>query len=139
MANIKIFIKDLEKFNKQIEDDLTKLHKEVAFQILKRFLSHGRFVGSTPVDTGRAIANWRIDINKIDTGTTEKTDPSGQSVLTGVMNKIAILQPFEIIWISNNLPYINRLMIEGYSKQTPPGAVQLTIAEVIQFLRNKYQ
>lgn len=40
-----------------------------------------------------------------------------------------------IYWLSNNLPYIERLEY-GYSKQTPAGMVRLSIEEVKRHYTN---
>lgn len=127
------FSLDLKNFKKKIKKDFLTVQRDAAFQILLRFLLHGRYVGSTPVDTGRAIHGYRVSIGSPATDTSnEQTD------LFSLKNEVDKLSDYDIIFISNNIPYIKRLMVEGYSKQTPPGAVNLTIAEVLQHLKHKY-
>ena len=137
--NVAPFTKDLDNFKDTVKKDLVKLHKETAFQILKRLLSHGRFIGATPVDTGRAISNWRLDIDKVDLSTIDQIDETGQQAFNFTVGKLSKLKEFQVIWITNNLPYIDRIMNQGWSKQTPRGSIALTIAEVIQFLQQKYK
>lgn len=133
MATAKQFALDLKRFSKKIKKDFLTVQRDAAFQILLRFLSHGRYAGSTPVDTGRAIHGYRVSIGS------PITDPSDkESDLISLKNEVDKLSDYDIIWITNNVPYIKRLMVEGYSKQTPPGAVNLTIEEVLQYLKHKY-
>lgn len=132
-THAKQFELDLKHFNKKIKKDFLTVQRDAAFQILLRFLSHGRYVGSTPVDTGRAIHGYRVSRGS------PITDPSDKETdLLSLKNEVDKLSNYDIIWITNNLPYIKRLMVEGYSKQTPPGAVNLTMEEVLQYLKQKY-
>ncbi len=84
-----------------------------------------RVVERTPVDTGRARANWDLTINnpsdRLD------IDDFGQPVL--VPPAIAQITGKEKIYLVNNLPYIERLE-HGWSKQAPAGMVRLSMAEI---------
>ena len=48
--------------------------------------------------------------------------------------RIHDFQNSPVIWIANNLPYIERIMEEGWSTQSPPG----TWSQVIERIRNKW-
>ena len=147
----KQFFLDLDKFKNQIDVDISKMQREIALLIVSRLVSHGRYVGATPVGNpdlwksppkkgysgGRAISNWRVDVGGKAGGTTDSVD-FGASVQADVVSKLANLQPYQIVWISNNLPYIYRIMEEGHSTQTPKGSIALTIAEVKQIIQAKY-
>lgn len=79
----------------------------------------------TPVDTGRARGNWQIGINK---------DPQDQLERKGFgsneeLPKLKLAKADDTIYISNNLPYINRLEY-GSSKQSPNGMVGVTFEEL---------
>lgn len=104
---------DLEKaYQKKVLDRLEKTVVSVAL------LAHAQIVQTTPVDTGRAKANWFLDINNVDVKLVEPNyDNEGEA--------LARSQSYDIdkaIFISNNLPYIRRLN-EGYSDQAPAGFV----------------
>lgn len=74
----------------------------------------------TPVDTGRARANWFIAEGAPITQATESTTPSNEAPgLTG-------RQP---IYITNNLPYIIALEY-GHSGQAPFGMVRIALAQI---------
>ena len=77
---------------------------------------------ATPVDTGRARANWNPSLNVPDTTVRE---PNQKRSLVPVA---AAFKLTDTILISNNLPYIRRLN-EGSSKQAPAGFVDLAIAK----------
>lgn len=85
----------------------------------------------TPVDTGRARANWSpavggpspaLDVNKADKSRTGPT--------IAAMNKAALdWNCIGTIYLCNNVPYIGALEY-GSSKQAPAGMVRLTLSEI---------
>jgi hypothetical protein len=79
---------------------------------------YGELVKNTPVDTGRAKANWNIDINTVDTSKTENTTSQHKNI---TKTKIT-----DTVFVSNHLPYIERLD-QGYSQQAPSGFVDQSI------------
>lgn len=75
---------------------------------------------ATPVDTGRARANWQVSIDTVITSELESTDAQGAiqrnaGVIKGYRNGEIIVQ--------NNVPYIGRLNA-GSSAQAPAGFVE---------------
>lgn len=76
----------------------------------------------TPVDTGRARANWFLAEGSPRIETTESTTPEnhGSVALTGRST----------IFITNSLPYIVPLEY-GHSSQAPYGMLRIAIAEVM--------
>lgn len=84
---------------------------------------------NTPVDTGRARANWLASVGVPNTATFEyASSPQAASGKAIADAQTAIAQaPGNVFWISNNLPYIYRLEFEGWSKQAPNGMVRLAI------------
>ncbi len=73
----------------------------------------------TPVDTGRARANWFLTMSS---HSNEQTGSSRLSMVKKLrpMPKIVL---DEKIYLTNNLPYINKLEY-GHSKQAPKGWVR---------------
>ena len=107
-------------------------------------------VRKTPVDTGRARANWNLGGDAIDT-TTRGDDEMPSSVKGEISrsdaiaaadaNKVeqlgkltrratAFVDDGDDINISNSLPYARRLEY-GWSDQAPKGMVRTTIKEVV--------
>ena len=131
MSNFSIFIKQQ---NEAIEKEILDLKKKTVLQIMKRLTAHGRFTGSTPVKTGRAITNWIMN---------EKTpsrdfdwDDKSQKAMSRAISKLGSLTAFDLVYISNNLSYIDYIMNQGHSKQTPPNSIELAIAEVVAIMEN---
>lgn len=68
---------------------------------------------------GRARANWNIDINTVDLSVTDST---AEPETAKALNVTAKYKLGATIYISNNLPYIQRLN-EGWSSQAPANFV----------------
>jgi len=88
----------------------------------------------TPVDTGRARANWFTSIGSPSANVINSTDPSGSSSISSALGAISKATG-NVLWITNNLPYIYRLEFEGWSKQAPAGMVRVTINDIARQLR----
>lgn len=86
-------------------------------------------VRRTPVDTGQARANWQVGLGRAPGGTLGATDPSGGTTIARGARLIARAQPFEAIWIVNNLPYVVELE-HGSSTQAPSGITAATLASL---------
>lgn len=87
----------------------------------------------TPVDTGRARANWFTSIGSPSINITESTDPSGSATIANSLSAISEATG-NVLWITNNLPYIYRLEFEGWSRQAPAGMVRVTINDITRQL-----
>lgn len=134
------FSKGIENWGKKKMKKVKNLKKTYAF-----FL-YSEVVKRTPVDTGRARANWNVSLGKMDTSTTESTDKRVN------LSDIKESSGDESYYISNNLPYIKTLEYggypkdskgswdkktkrrvkksqNGYSKQAPKGMVGITVAD----------
>tara|TARA_B100000768_G_C10935098_1_gene231269 strand:- start:102 stop:488 length:387 start_codon:yes stop_codon:yes gene_type:complete len=85
----------------------------------------------TPVDTGRAIGNWQTSAEQPKLNTIERVGESGalaevrQNMTEGTM------------YLTNNLPYIERLEY-GYSKiKSPDGMVRKNIARMGSIIKKE--
>lgn len=122
----------MNKYCKKQGVKLTKVRKTYAYAL------YSSIVKKTPVDTGRARANWNISVGSPDLSTTEETRKSPKP-----MKDMAGNLDDESIFISNNLPYITTLeyggypnppkkdggkTVNGYSRQAPEGMVGVTLA-----------
>lgn len=92
---------------------------------------------NTPVDTGRARANWFCSIGAPVSGTVEYNGNPASAAGEAISNaQSAISQASgNVFWITNNLPYIYRLEFEGWSKQAPNGMVRLAIDRAQRAMR----
>lgn len=136
------FAADISKFVQK-----TKLRSDVVVRRIALDI-FSRVVRRTPVDTGRARANWQIGINQLPKGT----------MLTGKVGfgtgNLSAYKIGDIIYIANNLPYIGVLeyggypnppkyptgkTVGGFSKQAPQGMVGVTMTEMKTILSKATQ
>jgi hypothetical protein len=110
------FALDIEKFSKDVGLEINLVVRKISLD------AYTRVTKKTPVDTGRARANWNLSVGYIDTKTTKS-----------VMQKSPMLSKntglTKAIYITNSLPYINALE-HGHSKQAPRGMVGVTMNEL---------
>jgi hypothetical protein len=98
---------------------------------------------ATPVDTGRARANWQVQVGAAPSRVIDAYVP-GTGASTGAQNAQAAIEQGKIaisaaapglaIHITNNLPYIGKLN-EGHSAQAPAGFVEEAVQNGIQTIR----
>lgn len=110
------FNADLARFIKKTELKADVVVRKVALQI------YSGVTKKTPVDTGRARANWNMNVGSID----YSVDESAVEIQRPKLGEGDGEKP---IYITNNLPYIGALE-EGHSTQAPRGMVSLTLNEV---------
>lgn len=121
------------------------LVKKIAFEAFSRVIM------KTPVDTGRARANWQADINIIPSGTAEDTDKGkkGNSAADGsgrskakakMQGVVSRAVAGDSVILANNLPYIQKLEngapFKGASRQAPGGMVKITLIEIDNILKS---
>ena len=130
---------DLTSFNATVQDFVNNIPVRVNLAQKKIVLDLlAGVVRRTPVDTGRARGNWQLSIGK----------PEEQE-------KVQKIPHFSVVWLSNNLPYIEVLEFGkftpknpgpskdhrkkrkgktwvkgGYSVQAPKGMLRVTLAQV---------
>jgi hypothetical protein len=125
------FTLDISKFVKKAEGNADKVVRELCLNLLKDI------VYDTPVDTGRAKANWFTSIGSPSGATIEfegGKSPAESLAIGRAMPDIAKATG-NVFWISNNLPYIYRLEFEGWSKQAERGMVRIAIDNMKRDLR----
>jgi hypothetical protein len=98
-----------------------------------------RVIYKTPVDSGRARANWQVTIGSAASGTVEIDDTNGSATMTRATAASRGFRAGDIIYLTNNLPYIMKLeeggypdgpkTVGGFSRQAPAGMVALTVQE----------
>lgn len=96
-------------------------------------------VVQTPVDTGHARLNWQVGLGTPIRSEKPGEDPGGaaaRAIALGVA-RIRAARPSQSIYISNNVPYINRLN-EGWSAQAPADFVRRSLLLAVnQVLGNR--
>lgn len=103
-----------------------RLHKGVRITALQVFRN---IVQTTPVKYGVAKLSWNIDINVIDVTVATAPAQAPDASFDGsekALQAVASFKLDDIIYISNNLPYI-RALNDGHSKQAPSGYIDAAI------------
>lgn len=105
----------------------------------------GSVIKDTPVDTGRARANWQTEINSPKTNELNTNDKTGAGVKAEVIAKANASRWGDALHLTNNLPYIFKLeyggypnpprlstgkTVNGFSKQAPQGMFRRNILRI---------
>jgi Tfp pilus assembly protein FimT len=123
------FQREISEYARKVPDKITELQKKLVLEALRRI------VLSTPVDTGRARGNWQVTLGTPAEGKLETTDQNGSDTIQKGVAVLDGLPPFQCVWISNNLEYIEFLE-DGSSQQAPHGMVRLTVTQLRMALRS---
>lgn len=137
------FSLDLSRFVEKAGKAADKGVKKVCFDLTAKVIER------TPVDTGRARANWQASIDTPVSGTTDDTDKNGSATTNAAVTAINNAAG-RIFYLTNNLPYIvpleyglysngagatQKTTRDGYSVKAPYGMARITIAEVARDLK----
>lgn len=112
-----MFENDLERFARKTGLEIEKVVQKLTLD------AWNGVTKKTPVDTGRARANWNVAEGRADTSTTKSTKGSFKAV-SGKKD----------VYITNSLDYIGRLE-NGSSRQAPNGMVAVTFNDLVQSLK----
>lgn len=119
----------LERKAKSIDEAASKLAVDTALTIV------ADLAYKTPVDTSQALSNWIVTVGSPSSekikphypgegGSTQKA--SAAETINKAREVLKSKKPGQVIFITNNLPYIRRLN-DGYSKQAPAGFVERSV------------
>lgn len=103
-------------------DNIIPFQKKIVFEALSRL------VNKTPVDLGRARGNWQVTINEPAQDyfwDNWLTDP-----LIEGLAELGELGLFQVVYITNNIPYIEALEGGHSQVQAPEGMLGPTISEL---------
>lgn len=109
-------------FTKIVTGDISEEIRKASLKILRTL------VVISPVDTGRFKGNWLVGIASRVKDVKDVEDKSGSATLAEGASWISTQRGFQDIWISNNLPYAERLNA-GHSTQAPAGFVEMAVAK----------
>ena len=114
---------DLTRFAEKAGDNANQIITKVALDI------YSKVIDRSPVDTGRFRGNWNFAYGNIDYSINGVPDKSGSATKASAAVKVLSNTSGQDIFITNNLPYAQRLE-NGYSSQAAPNAiVRLTVVE----------
>ena len=100
--------------------------------------AHARIVDRTPVDTGRARANWHVVANDPDPPVTTETDPDGSAAKARAAADAREIKLGDVAYISNGVPYIE-LLEHGSSQQAPNGMLALARQETPGIFQREFR
>ncbi len=110
---------DMGYYN-NIQDAAKELHEILNnIRVAAAVSTCNAIVIGTPVDTGRARANWQPTVNTPAQGETGSGTEASAEFGTSTLN--------DTLYFANNLPYIEPLE-QGHSQQQPNGWVRVTVA-----------
>lgn len=114
-------VTNVEDFRAEVNEWTINIAEDMAldFQRALAILATDLIVLKTPVDKGRARANWICEIGSIPTGVVDAIDTSGEKTKAAAAAKISAVRELTYIVIGNNLPYINTLEEGGYVPKDP--------------------
>lgn len=113
--------KSLSGFAREVEQEQNKRLRAAALQAFQGVIER------SPVDTGAFRGNNRVSVGSPDDGYDESaTDATGDATQAEGMQIIGrVNKAFDVIYVSNNLPYAERLE-HGSSTQAPQGVYAVT-------------
>lgn len=126
MSTLKQFELDLSAFSVAIELDISIVLKKTALDLFKKIVKR------TPVDKGRARASWIMSQEIPNTtDVAPKLEKGEKYTLAQALanGKLGEVYPNSIIFITNNLEYIEALET-GHSQQAPKGMVRMSLIEL---------
>lgn len=104
-----------------------------------------RVIDETPVDTGKAVSNWKVGLGYEPHGIEQSAVP-GKGGSTAAPNRerayllastrISARVTGQTIYVVNNAEYIDRLN-NGYSDQAPGGFIDQAVADTNAYLRSQ--
>ena len=121
MPDLANFSNRISRVGEDVEDGTDRVVRQAAVAVNQTVTL------ATPVDTGRARANWQVGIGAPVLEATEDTDKNGNATINRNNGKIALRQKRQTVYISNNVPYIGRLNA-GSSAQAPAGFVEEAVS-----------
>lgn len=110
------FVIDLQRFTKKANADVKQAIRKITLEAFKRVIFR------TPVDTGRARANWSLSTGAPVTFSIVGEDKSGSDTLKKTSDGVMVWECTGGIFLSNNLPYILTLEYGGYPKTVKYGS-----------------
>jgi hypothetical protein len=96
-------------------------------------------INASPVDTGRLRGNWQTSINAPILTVTERLSKDGAMAKAEAMANLGSLM--DVVYMMNNLPYVERIEYEDYSKQAPGGMVRKNVvrwSEIVEAKAKEY-
>jgi len=110
-----------------LEEQVNKTTRETAIYI------ENELVRKAAVKDGILMANFIASVGRSSNAAINTPDISGAATLNTAISVIGAAKSikYPTIYIQNNQPYAYRIMETGYSQQTPPKTLSLTIQAAV--------
>lgn len=129
---------DLKTFSRRIKTRANKINKNSDTLVRKVLLAVDQAVVlATPVDTGRARANWQPTLDAPASGTLPEPKSAGAGMRQALDAAGAVAANYkkgQVVHITNNLQYIEYLN-QGSSSQAPANYVGTAILIAVSVVR----
>ena len=149
---------EFERFRARMQTTLKRFTGEALVRRQKKIglIALTKLVKTTPHDRGEARGGWNVGLNSPVIGAPTRFDKNGTDTIALGIGKMAALQPFQPIYISNSTPHIfvlehggfippnpgpskdprphrkGRILVQdGYSTQAPAGMVTITVDSIV--------
>lgn len=122
------FAADVRRFTAKSEKAVDKTVRAITFALFREVIMR------TPVDTGRLKGNWQASVGAPATVTLEATDKGGGKTIGSMA--AAIGGWGSTTYLTNNLPYAQRIEFDGWSHtKAPAGMVRPAFARIQAIVR----
>ena len=110
-----------------LEEQVNKTTRETAIYV------ENELVRKAAVDKGTLRASFIASVGSSSNAVINTPDTSGAATLNAAIGVIGTAKSikYPTIYIQNNQPYSYRIMETGYSQQTPPKTLSLTIQAAV--------
>lgn len=144
MSDGKQFALDLSAWVKKAKGNMDGVVRKVVLDLGTRIVmrspvgdgSHWKSPPPPGYIGGRFRANWQYGEATRPAGTLLAIDPKGNSTVTKLVAGVKPDAAGKIHWLTNNLPYAQRLEYGWSKRQAPAGMVGITVTEYQTIVRN---
>lgn len=115
-SNVREFNDAVLRFSAElVPEQAATFHRAVAIEAANEIITR------TPVDSGRARANWQQTLESPAEGELRGADRSadGSPTLRRVQSALRALRPYSVSFLSNNVPYIDTIENGGFVPKNP--------------------
>lgn len=129
------FSQGVAKWTAKSSEEIKKVNREVVFRL------YGAVIGDTPVLEGRLRGNWFPTLGQPSAGVDGTFNGNEDAATQHSMDRVdQFLVEFNsekdfVVFLTNNLPYANRIEYEGHSSvKAPAGMVRKNVNRMTEIL-----
>ena len=127
------FTQQIERFGEHASREIQRVRRGVTIKLFSAVIM------DTPVDIGRARANWQLTEGQPAQGVVDATAPSKTGLSVDEAQQIAKTDGDTSLYLTNNLPYIVTLEFDGWSKKAPDGMVRRNVVRFGRLIQVEIQ